>query len=170
MKIKHNKPEQFQESDNLPPWLESAKRETNGLRVPDGYFDLLSPAIIDRIKEQENKSLLKSHSTVYMKPVVWAPVLATSVAVVLLMFIIPAENKETITETDEWTEINIAYDASYAEEVLLAESYNIDYELENNNIGDNESNTTKGVIELTDDEITEYLKDQEIDLELITDK
>jgi len=169
MKPKNNISEQTTNNDIFSPWLESAKAETNGLKVPDGYFDSLGSRITDRIIQEENKAFAKSQIPVFRKPAMWAPMLATGIVTVLLVFVIPVKKTTTIQPSDEWAGINMAYDASYAEEVLFAESNSMDYELENAAISVSESNTTKGINEITDDDITEYLKEQELDLEMITD-
>ncbi len=170
MKPENNISEQTNENDFISPLLESAKTEANGYKVPDGYFDSLGSRITDRIVKEANKALKKSQIPVFRKPALWAPLLATVVITVLIVFVIPVKKTATIPATDEWTEINMAYDASYAEEVLFTESNSMDYELENTFLSLSESNTSKGINEITDDEIIEYLKDQELDLDMITDK
>ncbi len=170
MKPKNNISEQTSENDFLSPLPESAKTEANGYKVPDGYFDSLGSRITDRIILEENKAFKKSQIPVFRKPALWAPLLATSIVAVLLVFVIPAKKTATIPATDEWNEINMAYDASYAQEVLFTESNSMDFELENAVISLSESNTSKGINEITDDEITDYLKDQELDLDMITYK
>jgi hypothetical protein len=167
MNTKQNISGQTRENDNLPQLLEALKQEKNDLKVPGGYFDSLSPRIIDSIKKKSNKA--DFILTMFRKPVLWAPVLAVMVVAVLLIFTIPARRVAPIPVADEWAEINMAYDGSYAEEAILAESYSIDNEIEKS-----ESNflsvSTEGNNQATDDEITEYLKDQDIDIDLITDK
>lgn len=170
MKPKNNISEQTSENDFLSPLPESAKTEANGYKVPDGYFDSLGSRITDRIILEENKAFKKSQIPVFRKPALWAPLLATSIVAVLLVFVIPAKKTATIPATDEWNEINMAYDASYVQEVLFTESNSMDFELENAVISLSESNTSKGINEITDDEITDYLKDQELDLDMITYK
>jgi len=170
MKPKNNISEQTSENDFLSPLPESAKTEANGYKVPDGYFDSLGSRITDRIILEENKAFKKSQIPVFRKPALWAPLLATSIVAVLLVFVIPAKKTATIPATDEWNEINMAYDASYAQEVLFTESNSMDFELENAVISLSESNTSKGINEITDDEITDYLKDQELDLDMLTYK
>lgn len=169
MKTKHNLPEHTDEGDNLPPMLQSAKQEKNAIHVPDGYFDSLVPCIIDKIKLTEKKGTAKSQIPVFRKPVVWLPVLATTVIGALFLFVIPAKNELRTPATTEWDEINLAYDASYAEEVLVAESYSIDLELETTEINFNASTLSDGIYELNDEEVTTYLKEQEIDIDMITE-
>ena len=169
MKIKHTISNQDLETDNLSPQLESLRHQESGYKVPDGYFDALSPRIIDRINEKDNKVLSKSGFFVFRKPVVWAPIMAVAVAAVLLIFIVPPKTNQIIPVYDELADINMAYDASYAEEVLLAESYNRDKEIE---IAVNSIPVTTAINEnsdLSEDLIEEYLKDQDIEIEIITE-
>jgi hypothetical protein len=70
---------------------------------------------------------------------------------------------------DEWTQINMAYDASYAEEAILAESNTIDKALENKDVSYIASASYNGENEPTIDEITEYLKEQEIDTDILNE-
>jgi hypothetical protein len=169
MKTKHTISKPDQEMDKLSPSLESLRKEESGYKVPDGYFDTLNPRIIDRITEKENIVSSKSGILVFRKPVIWAPVVAVAVAAVLFIFIIPAKNNQIIPAYDEVADINMAYDASYAEEVLLAESYSHDKEIE---VAVNTIPETTSINEnsdLTEDEIEEYLKDQDIEIEIITE-
>lgn len=154
-------------SENHLPFLESLKQENQGFRVPDGYFDSLSPRIVDAIKKQENKSFIRILIPVFRKPVFWAPLAATSVIAVLLLFGIPTEKMPAVQITDEWTELTLAYDASYAEEALLAESRAIDNELEITDIDLTESASFTGMNEPTDEEITRFLEEQEIDNDIL---
>ena len=167
MKIKKDISKKTDHSENHFPFLESLKHENQGFRVPDGYFDSLSPRIVDEIKKQGNKSFIRILIPVVRKPVFWAPLAATSVIAILLLFAIPAEKVPAVQITDEWTELTMAYDASYAEEALLAESHAIDNELEVANIDFMESAPITGMNEPTDEEITKYLKEQEIDNDIL---
>jgi hypothetical protein len=169
MKTKHTISKPDQETDKLSPRLESLRNEESGYKVPDGYFDTLNPRIIDRITEKENIVSSKSGILVFRKPVVWAPVMAVAIAAVLLIFIVPSKNNQIIPAYDEVADINMAYDASYAEEVLLAESYSHDKEIE---LAVEAVPVTTSISEnsdLTEDEIEEYLKDQDMEIETITE-
>ncbi len=167
MKIKHTISKQGQETDQLSPQLEMLRHEESGYKVPDGYFDALSPRIIDRINQKENGALSKSGIFVFQKPVVWAPIMAVAVAAVLLIFFVPSKTNQIIPVYDELADISMAYDASYAEEVLLAESYSRDKEIE---VAVNTIPATtpiNGNSELSEDLIEEYLKDQDIEIEIL---
>jgi hypothetical protein len=167
MKIKHTNSKQDQETDQLSPQLELLKHEDRAYKVPDNYFDTLSPRIIDRINQKENGALSKSGIFVFRKPVVWAPIMAIAVAAVLLIFIDPTKTNQIIPVYDELADIKMAYDASYAEEVLLAESYSRDKEIE---VAVNTIPATTTINEnsdLSEDLIEEYLKDQDIEIEIL---
>jgi hypothetical protein len=167
MKIKNTISKQLQETDNLSPQLESLRREESGYKVPDGYFDALSPRIIDRINEKDHKVLSKSGILVFRKPVVWAPIMVVAIAAVLLIFIVPSQNNQIIPAYDELADINMAYDASYAEEVLLAESYSRDKEIEVAVSTIPATTTINENSDLSEDLIEEYLKDQDIEIEIL---
>ncbi|MDO9257140.1 MAG: hypothetical protein Q7U54_16595 [Bacteroidales bacterium] len=168
MKRKQNIVKQTDESEQLSPVLTKLRNETQGFKVPDGYFDSLSPRIVDEIKKRENRLIVKILVPSFRKPLVWVPTLATAIVAILLIFVIPAKKISTIPVADEWTEINMAYDASYAEEALLAESYTYDKEIESSVITNNAS-ASLIQNEPTDDEITKYLKDHEIDTDIINE-
>ena len=168
MKLRQNISNQINNSEQLSPVLEKLKQEGNGYSVPDGYFDSLSSRIVDEIKIQENRSLLKS-VVPFRKPMIWAPALVTVIVAVLLIFVVPGKKESTIPVVDEWTQINMAYDASYAEEAILAESNTIDKALENKDVSYIASASYNGENEPTIDEITEYLKEQEIDTDILNE-
>ena len=167
MKTKQNISCQTSDPEILPPSLENLRHEVHGFKVPDGYFDSLSPRIADALNKQEHRSFFQALVPSFRKPLVWAPVMATALVAVLLLFVIPATKQSAIQVVDEWTEVNMAYDASYAEEALFAESSLLETEIANTDISNIEfaSNTT--VNEPTDNEITEYLKNQEIESDLL---
>jgi hypothetical protein len=168
MKLKQNISDQSNDIEHLSPVLKKLRQDDNGLKVPDGYFDSLSPRIVDGIKKQENSSFLKKLIPSFRKPLVWAPSMATIVVTVLLIFVIPAKKTATIPVVDEWAEINMAYDASYAEEALLGESNTIDKELASSTIGNNEP-VSFAKKEPTVDEIKAYLKDHDIETDILNE-
>jgi len=169
MKLKQYISNPPSDKEKLPSVLEELKKEVQGLKIPDGYFDSLSPRIVDRIKKQENRTFIKSIILAFRKPLVWAPVMATLVVAVLLIFMIPAKKASTIPVTDEWTELNMAYDASYAEEVFLAESHSIDKEIESKDINYSEPVSLTGQNGPTTEEIAKYLKEHEFDADLLNE-
>jgi len=167
MKMQRNIEAQTQESEKLPKLLESIKQEENSLKVPDRYFEMLNLRITDKLNANAKRSVV--NVSTFRKPVFWAPVFATALVAMLLIFTIPSKKTSTIPVADEWAELNMAYDPSYAEEVMLAESYSIDREIEKSDVNliTASINSEKSP---SDDEIAEYLKEQEIDIDLITDK
>jgi hypothetical protein len=169
MKLKQNISKQTIESEQLSPVLEELRKEAPGFKVPDGYFDSLSPRIVDSIKKQESRSIFKTLVPSLRKPLVWAPAMASVVVVLLLVFAVPSKKTSTIPVIDEWTELNMAYDESYAAEVYLSESSIIDNELENKDVNYIAATTILAKSEPTLDEITEYLKDQDIDTDILNE-
>jgi len=167
MKVKQTIPEQTNAEGNLPQLPGLIRNSNEGLKVPDGYFDSLSPRIVDRINDHTKESLLKVKLPAYRKPVIWAPILAATLVAVLLIFVIPSKKEMPAQVSDEWTEISMAYDASYAEEALLAEGQLTDPELANtvyNTIGDAVFTSSN---EPTEEEIARYLKEHEIESDIL---
>lgn len=169
MKLRQNISNQSYEKEILPPVLKKLRTEVQDLKVPSGYFDSLSPRISDCLQTEEKKSFFTSLILYVRKPFVWAPTLATAVVGILLIFIIPLKNSSTIQPYDEWTETGIAYDATYAEEVLLDESNFIDNEIEKGNPNLVDATSFTGENQPTAEEITDYLKDHDTDTELLTE-
>ena len=169
MKTKQNISNQTNNPEQLSPVLEQLRKEVSGFKVPDGYFDSLSPRIVDEIKRREHTSFINDLILSIRKPWVWAPSMAVVVVAVMLIFVVPAKKETVIPATDEWTEINMAYDASYAEEAILAESHSIDQELENKDINYSASASITGKNEPTKEEIAKYLKEHEYDADLLTE-
>jgi len=166
MKMKHNISNQTNDTEQLPPILEKLRQEVHGFKVPYGYFDTLSPRIVDGIKNQENRLFFKAIVPTFRKPLVWAPVMVTLILAVVLVFVIPAKKASTIQVVDEWTEINMAYDPSYAEEVILAESNTIEQELEGKKIKYYDPASLQAK-EPTDAEIKDYLKYHALETEVL---
>jgi hypothetical protein len=137
--------------------------------VPDGYFNSLVPRIADKLPG-EHRSFYTIFFSAIRKTSVWSPVLATALVVLTFFFIIPAKNGSDSAGYDTLAELNIGYDASFAEEVLLAESNLIEAEIENSGSTVTERVQFAGIDNLTDEEISDYLKEQEIETELLTDK
>ena len=167
MNTKHNIQDQNSNTETQLPVLEKLKQEVTGFCVPEGYFDNLSPRIVDSIQKQENRSLGNSFFFSFRKPVVWAPLTATALVAAILIFVVPVKNTSTLEVADEWTELNMAYDASYAEEVLLAESNTLDSELAETDINTVESLVVSAENEPSIEEITEFLDEQEIDTDIL---
>lgn len=161
----------YPDHDNLPPLLENLRKEKQAQQVPEGYFDSLSPRIVDRIGIQNRRNPLIKMLTTFRKKLVWAPVLATAVIAVLLIFVIPGEKQMPVAPLDELSQIMMAYDESYAEESLLAESEMIDNEIDksDNFFSVSENSIDSSETGPTDDEITEYLKNQDIETEILTE-
>ena len=167
MKLQQNITNQVNNDEQLSPVLDKLRQDDQGFKVPDGYFDSLSSSIVDRIQKQESKSFSGTLIHLFRKPLVWAPSLASVVVVLLLIFVIPAKKNSMNQPTDEWVQINMAYDPSYAEEIVLAESNTIDKELESREIKYYDPASMSAKNEPTDAEINEYLKDHVIESDVL---
>jgi len=163
MKMKHNISRQADDTEHLSPVLEKLRQEAQGFKVPHGYFASLSPRIVDSIGKKENSSFLKSLVPSFSRPVVWAPAMAVAFVAVLLVFVVPGKKATILPVANEWTQLSMAYDASYAEEALLAESYTIDKYIETKGISYFASASLTTSNEPTMDEITEFLKENVIE-------
>jgi hypothetical protein len=169
MKINQSIQEQNLENETLPPILIELRPGADGIKTPDGYFDSLGSRIDDGIANRKGASFLSVAFPSVSKPLLWVPTLAAVVAVVLLVFVLPEKKAAEIPAVDEWTEIRMAIDASYAEEVLLSESHAVDRAIENIDLSYIQSATYTGKNEPTQDEISEYLKDQEIEPDILNE-
>lgn len=169
MKTKRNTLFHTNNDEKLPLLLEKLREERQGFKVPHGFFDSLSPRIMDEIKKQDDRTWFTVHFPVFRKPKIWAPVMASMIVVVLLIFVIPLKKEPVPQVASEWTQISSAYDASYAEEAILAESNIIDNQLENTDVGYIASASFSDRNEPTEDEITKYLIDQDVDTEILND-
>ena len=166
MKTKLNLNDPINENEHVPDFLEELRKKENGFNVPKGYFSSLSPRIVDRINNQKTGHFFALPLRLFGKPVIVVPAMASIILTIILIFSIPATKNQATFIVDELTEMNMAYDISYAEEVMLAEAHIIDNELESTN-SDIESVAIDKVNEPTVDEMTEYLKSQEIDTEIL---
>ena len=166
MKIKPINNQPVNETDHVPDFIQELRNNGKGFNVPEGYFSSLSPRIVDRINNQKNSSFSTLFKPVFRKRLILVPAMASIIIALILIFSPPSTKNQPVVLVDELTEMNMAYDISYAEEALLAEAHIIDNELESTNadivdVAFNKEN------EPTDDEITEYLKGQEIDPEIL---
>lgn len=167
MKLKQNISNQTNNDEQLSPVLEKLRQEVHGFRTPDGYFDSLSSRIVDKIQKQENRSFPEILIHSFRKPLIWAPSLASVVVVLLLIFVIPVNKTPKDQAADEWTQINMAYDPSYAGEVVLAESNKIDNELEGKEIKYYDPANLSAKNEPTAAEIKDYLKEHVIESDVL---
>jgi len=168
MKLKQDISNQTSNTEEFFPVLEKMRQDFSGIKVPDGYFDSLNPHIVDRLNKKENRSLLRALIPQYRKPLVWKSIMAVMVFSAMIISFILVKRDPAVLVNDEWTQINMAYDESYAQEALLAESNSLDKELESSGV------SNIGIVSLTHnepsvDEITEYLKDQEIDTDILNE-
>ncbi len=166
MKLKHSISDPSEISDKLPQALEALKKDPCGLQVPEGYFDTLSPHIVDKLGKPKG-TFRHSLFTAIGKPSVWSPVLATVLVALTFIFIIPRNTISVTSRYDTLTELNNGYDASFAEDVILAESNTLEAEIETSPAFTANPVQFGGVNHLTDEEIASYLKDQEIETELL---
>jgi len=168
--MEHDNPKkcQSEKEDQLPEILEQLRQDRHGYTVPDGYFDSLSARITDKLSKQE-PSFFQAAVSVLSKPLVWSPVLAVVLVALTFFFLIPDPDRSVVEQYDTIKELSFAMDASFTEEVMLTEINSIDTDFENTGFLSNDPKQFTGLTHFTEEEITRYLKDQEIDTELLTE-
>jgi len=144
-------------SNNLFEELKSpfgdAESFESQFRVPNQYFENLPNQINNRITKPVKISFLKNR-------IFWIPAVSLgSISLILLVYFLPGTPKldETISE---YQQIVSVWDQSYAEEVYLNESCELDALIAQNtneNIGLNEENILENV---SSDDIVNYLKEE----------
>ena len=169
MKSKQNKPNLTNDDGLLPEILQEMRKETGGFKAPAGYFDSLSPRIIDRINSKEHGSISKVLISGFKKPLVWVPVMATLLVIIALVFLIPSQKESPLVVVNEISDISMAYDPSYAQEAMLIESHTLETKLENSNIDYTQTSILNGQDEPSAEEIIKYLKDNDVDTELLNE-
>ncbi len=168
MNLRNNIPGQADDTEKIPVFLEALKKEAQGFKVPAGYFDTLGNKISDRINTSTRHSFTGSMIPGFRKPIVWAPLLSTIVVAVLLLFGIPEREATTIPVIDEWTQLNMAYDPSYATEAVFADSHEIDAAIEGKELNYSEI-SLNNQNEPTAEEISAYIKEHEMESELLNE-
>ncbi len=167
MNLRNNIP-QADDTENIPVFLEALKKEAPGFKVPAGYFDTLGNKISDRISNNTRHSSIGSLIPGFRKPLVWAPLLSTIVVAVLLLFVIPERETNSIPVIDEWTQLNMVYDPSYATEAVFADSHEIDAAIEGKELNYAEV-SLNSQNEPTAEEISAYIKEHELESELLNE-
>jgi hypothetical protein len=94
--------------------------------------------------------------------------MATVVVAALLLFFVPERKNTTIPATDEWTQLNMAYDPSYATEAVFAESHEIDAAIDGKELNFAEVSLS-GQNEPTAEEISAFIKEHEMESELLNE-
>jgi hypothetical protein len=156
----------LQDEKQLFKKLESLRNADHGLQVPDGYFDSLSSRISDRINKK-SPTAIGSLIITLKKKVVLIPITAIASVILALFILFPSGQKVPAIAGNELSEISLAYDASYAEEAYFSESCQIETELKELALSGTASNIVQPG-EVTTTEIIEYLGNQEIDPEILS--
>lgn len=138
-----------------------------GFKVPEGYFDSLNSRIVDTITNREKISSTKYFLQSFHKPLIWAPALAVLLIGIVIIFTIPLKSKAPVPVADEWTEINMAYDASYAAEAILSESHLLDNAVEIEDVNYKDHSFLSGKNTPSKEEITKFIQDHDLETELL---
>jgi len=159
--------DEFDNLDELAPGLSKIKKE-NPFRVPDGYFDKLPNIIQEKIIKPNTVSVWEQFFLLMKQPKYSVSLAVATMAIVLALFIFVKpdvhedEFLSDITIEDilrENPELIYSMDKSLIIEVLLAENGEDIRDYYDYNI---ESDTS-----ISDDEIIDYLSDENFDTELI---
>jgi hypothetical protein len=143
-------------------------------KVPEGYFDTLPGRIRDEIGARPatkfNPASIRSYFTFRR---VLAPVLAIAVVAVLIFFLLPHPNssKQSMVENKDTLNLTAGYDASYAGEALFDEYESISKMIEESNLTQDAdiSFTTTSNDGITNEDICDYLQEQELDSDVIAE-
>ncbi len=165
-KMKYNLDE-LDNLDELAPGLSKIKKE-NPFRVPDGYFDKLPNIIREKIIKPNTVSVWEQFFLLLKQPKYSMSLAVATMAIVLALFVfVKPDGQEDqflsdITIEDilrENPELIYSIDESLIIEVLLAEN--------GEDIRDYYDYNIKSDTSISDDEIIDYLSDENFDTELI---
>lgn len=139
-----------------------------GFKVPDNYFDTLPHIIVDRINQQNAEKTERKRLGWIKAPVVWIPALSLACIACIFTLALHFNRAPQPQKIDELTELNLNYDCSYAEEAVLAESLTIDKELDKDGSQYLLSEAITKDSDPSVQEMTDYLKELDIDPELLS--
>lgn len=161
--------------DKIEDWMKESGSEQGGFKAPDNYFGELPGRIEQAIRNQEKGQKLKntgsSTSRIVMYRVV--PILAAASVIIALFFLFPVGKTTVLTSGSPYDSLNpnASYDASYAteaiqddyvemNEMLNAPDAQFDIEMTSEFYESNE---------ITDQDISDYLMDQDLDTDLLAE-
>lgn len=165
-KMKYNIDE-FDNLEELAPGLSKIKKE-NPFRVPDGYFDKLPMIIQEKITKTKSVSIWEQFFLLLKQPKYSVSLAVATMAIVIALFVfVKPDGQEyqflsDITIEDilrENPELIYSMDETLIIEVLLAEN--------GEDIQDYYDYNIKSDTSISDDEIIDYLSDENFDTELI---
>jgi hypothetical protein len=169
-KLKENKNDLQEEEPDIP----GLSKGMNGFKVPEGYFDSLPGRIMVKAEMEKDRQSNpgRMHSMVYSTKV-WIPLLAAASIIFTLFFILPESKKteDILSQVHDTMNLNNAYDASYAGDVLVADYKIMDVFLEQLSADQEISfdNLYYTEEEISNEAIIEYLNEQEIDIDLLAE-
>lgn len=155
--------------DSFLNLLKAQQDEPAGIKVPANYFEKLNTEISNRIASKEKELTTKTLKTSVLRPLFLVPALSVVVLTVILTVFLSRNSPVSETALSETEEILLAYDVSYAEEVYVAELGTIDEQLDEPESSITKSGDFTVSDDLTAEEITEFLQDQDIDDELLNE-
>jgi hypothetical protein len=150
------------------------KPESEVFKVPEGYFDSLPSRIRDGISAQTQHDLRPSFFRGLMATrKVWIPALAVAIAFIAIYLLVPGQQnaKESLAEINDTLNFRENYDASYAGEVNFDEYAAIYQMIEDKDIEDDlpASFITTSNDGISNDDICDYLQEQDLDTEVLVE-
>lgn len=155
-------------NDELPDLLKQFRQNKTEIPVPEGYFDSLSQQIFGKLSNTKT-SFMEIILSKLHKPMIWSPVAGIIIIFIAFIFIIQRQKPLVSEQSESINEYSLATDASFSEEVFLVESNNIESDLTTSGLMPEESILWAGLDQLTAEEMAMYLKDQDIEIELLTE-
>jgi len=150
----------------------SGLEESKAFKVPEGYFDTLPSRIQDEISAQAQKKLhFPRLWGLFTTRRAWIPLLAVTTMLVAIFLFIPGRknSQNTLAEIHDTLNLKVAYDASYAGDANFEEYVKVNDLLEKPGVKnpDSVSLFKTSYTGISDDDIIDYLKDQELDSEVL---
>jgi|WetSurMetagenome_2_1015567.scaffolds.fasta_scaffold28954_3 hypothetical protein len=144
------------------------------LKVPSGYFEKLPYVMQDRIAAEDQKPLstwFNRASQRYQSLVM--PVSIAALLIISLIVFLPGRKSQTQSALNsiDSSAYSLGYDESYAHEAIAIESVDLNNEIDSleDDLGEALSRPAMNDSSLSDDDIIEYLNQQDIDPELLAE-
>lgn len=162
--------------DQLPDWMKASRSAESGFKVPVNYFEELPGRIEQTIrKEETGPQLNNAGSSTTRRIIIYriAPLLAAASVIIALFFLFPVSKTSNVASNNTNDSLNLtaSYDASYATEAIQDE-----YVLMNEMLDDPDAQLNVETSsdfyesnEISDEDITDYLMDQDIDTDLLAE-
>lgn len=136
------------------PFLDSIKSKENNLQVPENYFEDL-PSEINKIIAS------KKTTTFFFQKLFWIPAISISVIILLILLLKPETENNTEIYLSNTQQLALLWDQSYAEDVYYAQMDELETLISNSD--QRELITSDALVNLSNDEIVNYLQEESSD-------